>query len=173
MSADEKQQTQSENKMSDEKQQTHLENKIKEMHSNIRHITQLAMNWFVFFVTINYATMGWLAAGTVNLNPFLMLPIAVVFIIQNWLGIVSLNVTECVITEMGNKVDRFEQSLIKEGQDLCIKCEAKSIPIELYANLKKSMLWVLRSLVCAWVFYVGIRLIYDLCPRIFNWCKSI
>jgi hypothetical protein len=142
----------------DEIQQPMLENKVKEMHSNVRHITQLAMNWFVFFVTINYATMGWLAGGTVSLNRGIISLIASVFIIQNFLGIVSLNETEAVLTKMTNQVVWYEKLLINKGHGLCIEIKAKSIPIELYTNLKKYTSWVLISLIVAWALYAIIRL---------------
>jgi hypothetical protein len=60
-----------------------LENKVKEIHNNIRHITQLAVSWFVFFVTINYATMGWLAVGSTPIKPGIIGVIAGAFIVQN------------------------------------------------------------------------------------------
>jgi hypothetical protein len=69
-------------------------NKVKELHSNVRHITQLAMTWFAFLVTTNYLTIGWLAKGSSDgskiVVPDIVPTIARVFIVQNGLGMFGL-----------------------------------------------------------------------------------
>jgi hypothetical protein len=80
----------------------HLENKVKELHSNVRHITQLGMTWFAFFVTTNYLTIGWFAkfpssvgsastsCDSEDISLFIIGTVAFVFILQNVLGIVGI-----------------------------------------------------------------------------------
>ncbi len=136
----------------EEQQQSRFENKIKEIHNNIRHITQLAMSWFVFFVTINYASMGWLASEKATLNRAIIWTIAGAFIVQNFLGIVALRKTETAIMKMSKQVVIYENLTVD-------KLEAKSIPTKLYMDLRKSMRWVLLSLVAAWVIYAAIHCI--------------
>ncbi len=139
-------------------QQTPLENKIKEMHNNIRQGALLAMNWYVFFVTINYASMGWLATvDNASSTKYIVVLIALAFIVQNILGIFALRKTEKEVKKMGNQVACYENQLIYKGGKLCIEIEAKSIPIELYNFLMKCMSLVLGSLITAWAIYAFIR----------------
>jgi hypothetical protein len=135
-----------------------LENKVKEVHNNIRHITQLAMNWFIFFVTVNYATMGWLAAGSDISNKGTVAVIALAFIAQNGVGIYALYMTGKVVMEMNNGVECYETFPISNNK-LCIKIQiVKSVPIELLMILKRCMTFVLVVLILAWIIYAGIRI---------------
>jgi hypothetical protein len=45
------------------------ENRLKQVHEYIRHIAQLLIAWFTFFVTVNYAVMGWLLVSLFALRP--------------------------------------------------------------------------------------------------------
>jgi hypothetical protein len=99
-------------------------NKVKELHSNVRHITQLAMNWFAFLVTTNYLTMGWLAKmptsatpiaepsinSSINLNidPHIIQTVASVFIVQNLLGIFGLICVLMAAAAMRTHVNTLE-----------------------------------------------------------------
>jgi hypothetical protein len=49
---------------------TFIESCVIERHNYARHAFTSTITWFTFFVTINYATMGWLAgaAGTTKGN---------------------------------------------------------------------------------------------------------
>ena len=121
-------------------QQLPLENKIKEMHNNIRQGAVLAMNWYVFFVTINYASMGWLATVDKTSPPKgIIVVIALAFIVQNVLGVFALRKTEKEVKKMGNQVICYENQLIYKGDKWRIKIEGKSIPMELYNFLMKCM----------------------------------
>lgn len=35
-----------------------VESKIEELYKYVRHIFTIFVNWFIFFVTVSYATMG-------------------------------------------------------------------------------------------------------------------
>lgn len=68
----------------------------------MRHITQLGMTWFAFFVTTNYLTIGWFAkfpssvgsastsSDSEDISLFIIGTVAFVFILQNVLGIVGI-----------------------------------------------------------------------------------
>ncbi|MFZ1546379.1 MAG: hypothetical protein WAT12_04685, partial [Candidatus Nitrotoga sp.] len=70
--------------------QEFLKSCITEHHNYARHIFTSVVGWFTFFVTINYASMGWLASASdkikENLGPVYL--IAFAFITQNILGII-------------------------------------------------------------------------------------
>jgi hypothetical protein len=107
----------SSNETSDAPSAISLENKFKELHSNVRHITQLAMNWFAFFVTVNYVTMGWLAKAPDNSNPnSRIVPIvAGVFIVQNVLGVFGLAGVLLTAWKMKKQVRGLKESHPNEG----------------------------------------------------------
>ncbi len=134
------------------------ENKIKELHSNIRHITQLAMNWFAFFVTVNYVTMGWLAKGPGDggANPHVVSIVARVFIVQNVLGAFGLAAVLVSAFFMKRQINRLENLATREAnaadKDAPQKTETKdgSTPTVLYNIIGAFLIVVLISLIYAW-----------------------
>ncbi len=162
MDSNEKQEKPLENEVNkvkplDEEQGKCLENKLKELHNNVRHITQLGMNWFAFFVTINYLTMGWLAKGSGNESINSRFPvwiIASVFIVQNLLGIVGLIWVLIAANAMKSEVNRLENEklLSNENNDSQKeKSNCESIPASLYIGIGVTLMLVLISLIAAWV----------------------
>lgn len=64
-----------------------LASRIGITHKHIRHQFQLLVGWFNFFVTVNYASMGWLATTKDRgLQRELALALSLLFISQNFLG---------------------------------------------------------------------------------------
>jgi len=136
-------------------QQDYLESKIKELQTNVRHITQLAMGWFAFFVTINYASMGWLAAkapGGGSIDSRMIWIIAVVFIVQNILGIFAICGVEKATRVKSKQVHMYEKLIFDEGKPPRI-LKAESIPIKLYTTVERCLSVVLLSLALAWVAF--------------------
>jgi hypothetical protein len=141
--------------MDSDKQSELIVNKIKELHNNVRHITQLGMNWFAFFVTVNYLTMGWLAkppsSGVESINSHIIRVLAGVFIVQNLLGIVGLIWVLRAAIAMKGEVNRLEKPPSEENADQQKekpKCE--SIPASLYVGIGVFLMLVLGSLAWAW-----------------------
>jgi hypothetical protein len=145
----------------------HLENKVKELHTNVRHITQLGMTWFAFFVTVNYVTMGWLAkgpsSGSESINPLIIYTVAVVFILQNGLGIVGLCKVRKTAKAGATQVKTYENWLLNACESYSDKphndcditvLERSSIPTKLYAGITLFLMIVLASLIVAWVFII-------------------
>jgi len=63
---------------------------IDEVHVYMRHTIQLWVQWFTFFLTVNYVALGWFAGeiATGNLkNTSPLVRVAVLFICQDVLGI--------------------------------------------------------------------------------------
>src|SRR5947209_5879515 len=68
-----------------------LKSVITERHDYARHSFTSMVTWFTFFVTVNYASMGWLATSkdgalTNASGPIVL--VAAVFVTQNILGII-------------------------------------------------------------------------------------
>jgi hypothetical protein len=159
--------------MNSDKQRERAVNKVKELHLNVRHITQLGMNWFAFFVTVNYLTMGWLAKGPdgqkVNLS--LIWIVAIVFIVQNLVGIFGLAWVLIAAMAMKRQVDTFEKSAKNDSQKSIPKelykhlrhprsslhnSEKESIPAQLYTWIGVFLMLVLISLIVAWTYIGGL-----------------
>lgn len=136
-----------------DEREKHLENKVKELHSNVRHVTQLAMNWFAFFVTLNYLTIGWLAkdADTKNVNPLIIRLVATLFIVQNCLGIFGIHWVKKTAKTGAAQITSYENLLLKTdgtSRDELLKC--KSTPANLYLALAWSLMVILSLLMLAW-----------------------
>ena len=142
----------------------HLENKVKELHSNVRHITQLGMTWFAFFVTINYLTIGWLAkgpsSGSESIHPLIIGTVAAVFILQNILGIIGILKVRDMAKAGAAQVSVYENWLLsvyetwlREKDNMphikVLKC--RSVPASLYSCIARSLVMVLGTLILAWV----------------------
>jgi hypothetical protein len=137
----------------DEKSTLHLENKVKELHANVRHITQLGMSWFAFFVTINYFTIGWLAKGPISEKPSpdIIWIVALVFIVQNGLGIIGICMVGKETKAKAKLVETYENLLLKAYNTSNKKVfERASIPAKLYINIAWFLMAVLFSLILAW-----------------------
>lgn len=132
-----------------------IANKIKELHSNVRHITQLAMNWFAFFVTVNYLTMGWLAkrpsSAAESIDPNIIKVLALVFIVQNLLVTVGLFWVLIAAATMKRQVDEVESPRPDENVGTQKGTpKSYSILLGLYRGIGASLMFVLLSLAGAW-----------------------
>jgi hypothetical protein len=150
----------------------HLENKVKELHGNVRHITQLGMTWFAFFVTINYLTIGWLAkglsSGSESINLLIICTVAGVFILQNGLGVVGIWKVRNTSKAGAAQVSTYENWLLSTYENWLRGTNSEShievlkrasIPANLYTCIALSLMIVLASLIVAW----GIILFYYIC----------
>jgi hypothetical protein len=63
----------------------------KQLHETCRSVVTLYIGWFTFFITLNFAVLGWLAKNdpSAQTNRLLLYIIAVAFIIFTVLGIVA------------------------------------------------------------------------------------
>jgi hypothetical protein len=141
--------------MDSNKQSELIVNKVKELHTNVRHITQLGMNWFAFFVTVNYVTMSWLAKGPSNetqIDSAIVWRIAFVFIVQNFLGILGLTWVLVAARAMKVQVSKFENSnSYADNEPQAEGLKSESIPIALYIAIGVFLILVLISLIWAWI----------------------
>ena len=137
-------------------QRDYLKDKVKELHDNVRHITQLGMAWFAFFVTINYLTMGWLAkapaSGRESINPYIILIVAGVFILQNVLGIAGICKVNKQAKALAEKVKTYENLLLDADNKVNMEdLKATIIPDCLYKSIARSLMIVLSLLIPAWL----------------------
>lgn len=134
----------------------YLKDKIKELHDNVRHITQLGMAWFAFFVTINYLTIGWLAkapaSGRESVNSYVVLIVACIFILQNVLGVVGICMVNRAAKALAEQVKTFENLLLNSDNEVNVEdLKATTIPNDLYNAIANSLVTVLSLLIPAWL----------------------
>ncbi|HEX8072188.1 MAG TPA: hypothetical protein VF546_19735 [Pyrinomonadaceae bacterium] len=140
-----------------------LTNKVKELHSNIRHITQLAMSWFAFFVTVNYVSMSWLSKGPgkEGVDPTIVKTIAFVFIVQNFFGAFGLTWVLMAAGALKRQVSGFENPAFGASDDSFLKrvksfwtlkkWRSESVPNHLYLGIGAFLITVLITLIWAWI----------------------
>jgi len=114
------------------------------------------MTWYAFFVTINYASMGWLAkspgGGSVNRN-FLFL-IASVFITQNIIGMVVIFQTAREVREMSGRVSSYESlPFDKENEAHAKIVGSDSAPARLYWLVACLMATAMVPIILAWAAF--------------------
>lgn len=137
-----------------------LERKINEIHEYARHLFGLLVTWFVFFATVNYATMGWLTKpesssaphGGAGQERFLYVVVSVLFLIQNLIGIAACRRFRQHFSKTNNDVDALEQIMkatdAMKNNPIVFK---NSLPNEIYERSIDFMSCALIVIACAWV----------------------
>ncbi len=95
-------------------QQLILQEKLKAVHGAFASPFGLVVQWFIFFATVNYATMGWLAkpSGTPPATGGLIWLVALVFVTQNVLAIIICIIARAHILRRAALADDIEQQLM-------------------------------------------------------------
>lgn len=132
------------------------ERRLDEIHEYIRHLFQLLVGWFTFFVTVNYASLGWLAAanadGKNSLASFAWL-VPVMFIIQNLLGLAACYYVWLALRDYDERVFNLEKSIVhnRKAED-----ERTAVPMPLYSRVILLMALSLLTIASVWggVFYL-------------------
>ena len=133
------------------------ESDIKQRHDYARHAFTATTGWFTFFVTVNYASMGWLAgsADKFSGNHSVIRLVAGLFITQNILGIIA-----CVIMRrfFFHCNDRIRESLralpeVEISGDECDLAGQTGLPIGLYSILMILMIVALIPVLIAWIMF--------------------
>ncbi len=128
-----------------------LERQINETHQYIRHTFQILVTWFTVFISINYASMGWLAKDETHTRGLLII-IAIMFITQNALGISAIVAIRQYMQLANAKLRRYEE----EAAALANRAAPAPVidtgmPIELYPRVLNLMKWGLVSILVAWL----------------------
>jgi hypothetical protein len=137
---------------------TFVESCIAERHNYARHIFTSAVGWFTFFVTVNYASMGWLAGAADKFkgNHATIVLIASLFSTQNLLGIIACLFIRSYFFRCNSR--------ILQGQALLLRAEAIAedqgdlsgqtcLPLRLYSTLIILMIVALAPILAAWIIF--------------------
>ena len=128
------------------------ERKLKEIHEYARQAFQLFVSWFVFFAGVNYATMGWLLKPSGPPNRTLLIVVAILFIVQNILGIIACFRVRKYLKQSSSDLLELEKLIAGMSES---QSEAKSsLPIEFYSAVINLMGLALVGIVAAWGFFL-------------------
>ncbi len=131
-----------------------LSRRIAEIHEYVRHIYQLFVGWFTFFVTINYATLGWLAkASGAEVSLSTRWSIAVLFFCQNALGITACLFVRAFLIARALEVDKIEQMHGDISLGRLLEFDVGTVPRELYSRTIILMMLALISLLVWWAAF--------------------
>ena len=136
-------------------QKESVENRLKQLHEYNRHLAQLIVAWFTFFVTVNYAVMGWLlislyaakpVAGSLPHGTRLLPLIVILFALQNVLGICACWVIRSHLLASAALVHQLEASLGEPETP-----SFQTVPVDVYGGSLLLMTIALVLLLVAWI----------------------
>ena len=136
-----------------------VENRLKQLHEYNRHIAQLIIAWFTFFVTANCAVMGWLlvtlsaAKQTADSRHPIehILPLIVaLFALENILGICACLVVRGHFLRRAALAHKIEASLFIPDPEGSLVSDFQTVPVDLYSKALWLMTIALIFLLLAW-----------------------
>ena len=135
-----------------------VESCVAERHNYARHAFTSTVGWFTFFVTINYATMGWLAglAGKPKGNYPVIVLIACLFSAQNILGIIACLVMRSYFFRCNRRIREAQALLLRTKsipEDYTDLGGQTCLPLRLYSTLIVLMIVALVPILVAWCLF--------------------
>ncbi len=133
-----------------------IDDQFKEINNHIRHVMQLLMTWYAFFVTGNIIAIGWIA--TTDNSKFLKGNFIVgcgiigVFISVNLLGVVALLSTRNYFIKTNNRINEMVIQ-IEAGAKMPLCFRESPAPAELYTI---SSILMILSLVALLIFWTSL-----------------
>lgn len=113
----------------------------------VKHIFQALIAWFTFFLTINWATLGWLAANfTAVKQGSLGTTVSIIFAWQNFLGISICCITGVYFFNAYRKIKAICASMNIDYFDF------RDFPIFVYIASVVGMILAILPMFAFWVF---------------------
>lgn len=130
-----------------------LRQELTELHSFTRHHFQLFLNWFTFFLTVNFLGIGWFTS--VMLTGSLKVSLPIIFIAAYFIS--QLVISYIASTEVRNQFEithrRCQEILdliAAPGEDARAKPRTV-IPLKSYVKIIKLMCQTLICFACFWL----------------------
>lgn len=127
--------------------------KVQELHNYVRFTMQQLVGWFTFFVTVNYASMGWFAKADVSAASMkgLISLVRWMFIAQNILGIAVCIFVRRQVVLMRAQISSYEDfvELLKPA-DGPRRPRDECMPCKLYTQATTLMILTQAVIVVAW-----------------------
>jgi hypothetical protein len=143
--------------MEEDNLKIHLERvdkKISQLHDYTRSTMQHLVTWFTFFVTVNSASIAWLAPKPPLPSNLLISLISVMFIIQNLLGIAACLFVRQYIHKTNKKIADWELLVFKNANYTRVQFPSDTcVPVKLYLALTLLMAVSLLIMAVAWYLF--------------------
>lgn len=135
-----------------------LENQYKEINSHVRHVAQLIVTWYTFFVTANIVALGWFAttdqtkaAQFAKLTPWLI----GLFFFVNILGCAALLYVRSYFHKENSRLE-VGLTKITEGDAGYHALNGSPLPLRLYECAVSIMIVSLLAIAVVWCVLGGI-----------------
>jgi hypothetical protein len=131
-----------------------IDDQFREANNHIRHVSQLIVTWYVFFVSGNLVAIGWIATADsskiISGSFLLRLSIYMVFVFVNILGIMAL---VAVIKYFVIENSRINEMILHTDEDTQIAACFRDSPVprELYNRSIYLMIASLVAIIIVWV----------------------
>ena len=119
---------------------------VDELHSYCRHTFQLWVQWFTFFLTVNYAALGWFASAIGEKKMNNPLPLELVgglFTSQNVLGIVLSAIARRFFVRNGLVLGGLYGTLGVTPPEFAHRFYAVSVLLGAFAMVFVAVCWIL------------------------------
>jgi|GEM_PF-3388638 len=135
-----------------------VETSIKERHEYARHVFTSTINWFSFFVVLNYGAMSWLAGSDkLKGDPRSVILVASGFIAQNILGIIACLIVRRYFARSETRLLEAQAILLKRKsipEDLSDLSGQTCLPRRLYSTVIALMIVALVPILVAWAVLI-------------------
>jgi hypothetical protein len=135
-----------------------IESCIRERHEYARHAFTSTINWFSFFVVLNYGAMSWLAGSDkFKGDPRAMILVASGFIAQNILGIIACLVVRRYFRRSNGRLLEAQAILLRRKsmtEDLSDLSGQTCLPLRLYSTVIVLMIIALVPILIAWAVLI-------------------
>lgn len=133
-----------------------IDDQYKEINNHVRHVMQLLVNWYTFFVASNIVAIGWTATTDKNRlvrdNYLLGCGIVGVFIVVNLLGVTALLFIRSYFIKTNNRITKMVL-LIESDREIHSCFRESPVPISLF---KLSSILMILSLIALLTFWVSL-----------------
>lgn len=135
-----------------------VDKKINQLHDYTRSAMLLLVTWFTVFITVNSATISWLA--TKDVTDLIIRVISVMFVVQNALGVAACLIVRWQIIDIDRRIACYEHFVFKTANYTHVEFpEHTSIPRTLYSVATLLMSLALLIMGSSWLifFFVAFR----------------
>lgn len=137
--------------LTDTRLRSHLYKRMASSHEYTRHIISNLVSWYAFFVTVNYASMGWFASQGKEGGeqaPSVIILVSSLFFFQNVLGMIACARVRRHILIVSDEIMSYEQSLA--GGELDADQRDVVMPSSMYARAIQLMSLGLAAIAIVW-----------------------
>jgi len=132
-----------------------LDDEFREIHNYVRHVAQLSVAWYTFFVTGNLVAAGWFSWTTTKQDPLLEMPgtvwaVCLVFLAVNVLGILVCAFVRRYFLQADSRIKEILLSLSSDSSSSQPPATSP-VPLVLLCRSAVLMMLSLVVLMCAWV----------------------